>query len=103
MSNPISAAVFSAYKCNDCNSVRAVTMIPAVIDGVVEDDQMTAPDCSVCYSTNIKTLFETKDPSEGSAYLKVISLTTNSKGKHKDIVSKMRRQMQLLRKWGKDE
>jgi hypothetical protein len=103
MSDRISAAVYSAYKCNDCKSVRAVTMIPAVIDGVVEDDQMTAQDCSVCYSTDIETLFETKDPSEGSAYLKVILLTTNSKGKHKDLESKIKRQMQLLRKWKKDE
>ena len=103
MSDRMSAVVYSAYKCNSCNSVRAVTMIPAVIDGIIEDDQMTAQFCSVCDSTNIKTLFETKNASESAAYLKVISVTTNSKGKDKESYSKMQREMKLLRRWGKDE
>ena len=106
MSDPMkkmAAIVHSAYKCHDCKAVRAVTIIPAVIDGQIVDDGVTAEDCSACYSTNIETLFQTTSASESAAYLRVISLTTDSAGKDNDLQTKMQREMELLRKLDKDE
>lgn len=65
---------FSIYRCLDCNDKRAVTCIPAVIDGVVSDAPSVAEDCSQCRSTNIKTLFETKDADEFAVYCQIINL-----------------------------
>ena len=64
---------YSIYKCLDCLQKRALTCIPAVIDGVVNEEKIPYF-CSQCDSDNVKVLFETKSADEFSVYCQIINL-----------------------------
>lgn len=76
----MSQVTHSAYRCNSCSLIRTVVVVPAIIDGIVDEGPHVAFDCGECSSTDITTLYETKDPWEAEAYRKVVAIKTNEKG-----------------------
>jgi hypothetical protein len=72
--------VQGAYKCNDCQKYRWLTVIPAIVDGVVEEVPESAYDgleCNSCKSRNCQMVFTTTDVNEASAYAATINALEN--------------------------
>ncbi len=68
--------VQGAYKCNDCQKYRWLTVIPAIIDGVVEEIPESAFDglkCYSCESENCQMVFTTTNVDEANAYAATIN------------------------------
>ena len=76
----MSQVTHSAYRCNSCSIVRTVVVVPAIIDGIVDEGPRVAFDCIECASTDITTLYETLDPWEAEAYRKIVAIKTNETG-----------------------
>lgn len=71
---PFQHMTYSIYRCNDCDDKRSVTNIPAMVDGVIQDDIQVAERCSSCNSDNITTLFQTKSADEFSVYCQIVAM-----------------------------
>lgn len=71
---PFQHMTYSIYRCNECNDKRSVTNIPAMIDGVIQDDIQVADQCSTCKSDNITTLFQTKSADEFAVYCQIVAM-----------------------------
>ena len=72
----------AAYRCLDCGSVRSMTMVPMLIDGVAEvltDSCFEGVPCYQCHSANIRILFNTKSANDALAYFAAIEALENKK------------------------
>ena len=65
-----------AYRCQDCASLRSMTMLPALDCGVAEvltDSCFDDLPCGECNSPNITILFNTDSPNDALAYFSAIN------------------------------
>ena len=71
-----------AYRCLDCGSLRSMTMLPMLINGVAEvltDSCFEDVPCYACNSLNITILFNTTNPNDALAYFSAINALEKTK------------------------
>jgi hypothetical protein len=71
-----------AYRCLDCASLRSMTMLPGLVDGVAEvltDSCFDDLPCGECNSPNITILFNTDSANDALAYFATIEALENNK------------------------
>ena len=72
----LKAITYSIYRCEECQAVRQITELPAILEGVIQESSdeefLEALDCSECQTRNVTLLFRTKDVEAALAYLPVV-------------------------------
>jgi hypothetical protein len=71
-----------AYRCLDCGSLRSMTMLPSLINGVAEvltDSCFEGVPCYACNSLNITILFNTNNGNDALAYFSAINALEETK------------------------